>query len=211
MSTYKIPNVILQVSGAANILAALLMMAGFILHPAGEDQTFGTNPFWVTSHGLLWIAFTLALLGWVGVYVVQASQAGRPGVIAFALLLTGTSLASWVFSSDVTYVPVIAAESPTLFQQINNSSNVLIGVVSVLAWALGTVLFGISVIRARVFPRWTGMLLMIGTAGIPIVYLVGLPVKAVAGAAILAGVGQLWLGYELFRILRQPTPLAPVQ
>jgi hypothetical protein len=52
------------------------------------------------------------------------------------------------------------------------------------------------------------MLLVIGTAGIAIVYLVGLPVKAVAGAAILAGVGQLWLGYELFRILRQSTPLA---
>jgi hypothetical protein len=208
MSIYKIPNAILQMSGAANILAALLMMAGFLLHPAGEDQTFGTDPFWVPSHGLLWLAFTLALLGWVGVYVVQASQAGRLGVIAFVLLLTGTSLASWVFSSDVTYVPVIAAEAPTLFQQINSSSNVLIGVVSVLAWALGMVLFGFSVIRGKVFPRWTGVLLVIGSLGIPIAYLLGLPVKAVAGAAILAGVGQMWLGYELLRILKKPTPIA---
>jgi hypothetical protein len=156
MSTYKIPNVILQVSGAANILAAILMIAGFLLHPAGEDQTFGTDPLWIPAHGLLWLAFTIALLGWIGVYIVQASQAGRFGAIAFALLLTGTSLASWVFSSDVTYVSVIAVESPDLFRQINNSSNVLIGVVSVLSWVLGTVLFGISVIRARVFPTGRG-------------------------------------------------------
>jgi hypothetical protein len=103
---------------------------------------------------------------------------------------------------------VIAAEAPTLFQQINSPSNVLIGMVSVLAWVFDMVSFGLSVIRAKVFPRWTGMLLVAGIIGIPIAYLVGLPVKAVAGAAILAGMGQLWLGYELLRILRQPTPLA---
>jgi hypothetical protein len=208
MSTYRIPNAILQMSGAANILAALLMMAGFLLHPAGEDQTFGTDPLWVPAHGLLWLAFTVALLGWVGVYVVQASQAGRLGVFAFALLLMGTSLASWVFSSDVTYVPVIAAEAPTLFQQINSGSNIVIGMVSVLTWSLGMVLFGISVVRAKFFPRWTGMLLVIGTIGIPIAYLIGLPVKAVAGAAILSGLGQFWLGYELLRVLRKPVPIA---
>lgn len=69
------------------------------------------------------------------------------------------------------------------------------------------ILFGASVIRARVFSRWTGWLLVIGTLSIPIAYLVGLPVKAVAGAAILAGMGQLWLGYELLRHLRKRTPI----
>lgn len=109
------------------------MIAGFLLHPAGEDQTFRTDPLWVPAHGLLWLAFTIALLGWSGVYFVQAPQAGRLGVIALALLLMGTSLASWVFSSDVTYVPVIAAESPALFQQVNSGSKLLIGMGSVFS------------------------------------------------------------------------------
>jgi hypothetical protein len=56
METYKIPHAIFKIGGAASILAGILMMAGFILHPAGEDATFGTDPFWVPAHALLWIA-----------------------------------------------------------------------------------------------------------------------------------------------------------
>lgn len=87
------------------------MVVGFVLHPNGEDATFGTDRFGVPAHGLLWLAFTIALLGWIGLYLFQASRSGRLGVIAFAVIIVGTSLASWVFSSDVTYVPVIAAQS----------------------------------------------------------------------------------------------------
>ncbi len=206
--TYRIPNGILQIGGIASIAAAILMMAGFILHPAGEDATFGTDPAWVPAHGLLWLAFTIALLGWIGLYLAQASRAGRLGVIGFAVIILGTSLASWIFSSDVTFVPVIAAESPGLFQKIFSSSHVLIGVVSVLSWVFGMVLFGMSVIRAEVFPRWAGVLLVIGSVIIPIAYLTGLPEKVVAGGAVVSGVGQLWLGYTLLRILRQSTTTA---
>ncbi|HEY3040651.1 MAG TPA: hypothetical protein VGJ66_18075 [Pyrinomonadaceae bacterium] len=62
MRTYSIPNSILWVGGTASILAGILMMAGFILHPAGEDATFGTDPFWVPAYALLWLAFTIGLL-----------------------------------------------------------------------------------------------------------------------------------------------------
>src|SRR5689334_18495083 len=175
------------------------MIAGFILHPNGEDATFGTDPFWVPAHGLLWLAFTIALLGWIGLYLFQASKSGRLGVIAFAIIIVGTSLASWIFSSDVTYVPAIAAQSPALFEKINTNTHILIGVASVLSWVVGMVLFGVSIIRTRVFSRWAGILLILGTAGVPIAYLTGLPEKVVIGGPILAGIGQIWLGYELLR------------
>lgn len=208
MGTYNIPNITLKIGGAASILAGILMMAGFILHPAGEDATFGTDPFWVPAHGLLWLAFMISLLGWVGVYLVQASKAGRLGVAGFVVIIFGTSLVSWIFSSDVTFVPVIAAESPRLFQKIFNSSHIAIGIVSVLTWVLGNVLFGFSVIRAKIFPRWAGILLVIGSVVIPVAYLAGFSVKVVAVGAIIAGAGQIWLGYELFRILRRSTTTA---
>jgi hypothetical protein len=47
-------------------------------------------------------------------------------------IILGASLASWIFSSDVTFVPVIAAQSPALFKQIFSGSHVLLGIVSVL-------------------------------------------------------------------------------
>ncbi len=68
MANFGIPKAILQLSAIASILAGIFMIAGFALHPAGEDATFGTDPRWVPAHALLWIAYTIALVGWVGVY-----------------------------------------------------------------------------------------------------------------------------------------------
>ncbi len=205
MGAYDIPNIMLKIGGAASILAGILMIAGFALHPAGEDATFGTDPFWVPAHGLLWLSVTIALLGWIGLYIAQASKAGRLGVAGFVVIILGTSLVSWIFSSDVTFVPVIAAESPELFQNIFGNIHLAIGIASVLTWVLGNVLFGSSVIRAKIFPKWAGILLIIGSVVIPIAYLAGFSVKVVALGATIAGTGQIWLGYELFRILRRST------
>ena len=199
MAAYEIPKSLLRIGAIASIAAGILITAGFALHPAGEDATYGTDPFWVPAHGILWLAFVVALLGWIAVYVVQASRAGRFGVAAFILVIVGTSLASWIFSSDVTFVPVIAAESPGLFKKIFTGSHLAIGLGSVLIWVAGVVSFGVSVIRAKVFPRGAGVLLAIGPVIIPIAYLSGLSVRVVAiGGAIMAA-GQIWLGYELLR------------
>jgi hypothetical protein len=92
MENYAVPKTILKLGGAAGIAAGILMIAGFALHPAGEDATFGTDPYWVPAHGLLWIAYTLALVGWIGLYIVQASRAGGLGVAGFVIIIIGTSL-----------------------------------------------------------------------------------------------------------------------
>ncbi len=206
MPAFEVPRSLLRISGVASIAAGILMTVGFVLHPAGEDATFGTSPMWIPAHGLLWLAFVLALLGWVGIYLVQASRAGQFGVLAFVILLVGTALASWIFSSDVTFVPVIAAESPALFTKIFTTTHTLIGVASVLSWVLGTVLFGSSIIRAKRFPAWSGALLITGTSIIPIAYLTGLSIRVVAVGGGIAAIGQLRLGYQL---LRGPEPGTP--
>lgn len=205
METYVIPKSLLKLGGAASILAGILMMTGFALHPAGEDATFGTDPYWVPAHGLLWIAYTVSLIGWIGVYIVQASRAGKLGVAGFVVIVLGTSLSSWIFSSDVTFVPVIAAEAPKLFQDIFRGGHIAVGIASVLTWVLGNVLFGSSVIRAKVFSRWAGVLLIIGTVVIPISYLTHLSVHFVAAGAFIAAAGQIWLGSSLLRIVRGHT------
>lgn len=200
LATYRIPNAVPRIGAISCIAAGILMIAGFGLHPAEEDPTAGTDPLWVPAHALLWAAFTLALPGWIGLYLAQASEAGRLGVIAFLLIIVGTSLASWIYSSDVTFVPVIAAESPHLFKKIYDGTSIVLGMVSVFSWVFGNVLFGISVVRARVFSRWSGILLAVGTAFIPIGYIAGLSVHMLAVAASVAAIGQIWLGLKLLRM-----------
>jgi hypothetical protein len=198
---HEIPKAVFRVGGSASVAAGVLMISGFALHPAGEDPTFGTDPLWVPAHGLLWLAFTLALVGWMALYVHQASQAGPFGVAAFTVLILGTSLAAWIFSSDVTFVPVIAEHSPQLFHEIFDTPHLVIGIASVLSWVLGSVLFGISVVRAKVFPRLAGVLLGVGTLMIPITYLAGLSVRVTSIGAMLAGAAQIWLGFALLSSL----------
>ena len=204
MRTFQIPNAIVLIGGVAGISAGLLTVAGFALHPAGEDATFGTDPFWAPAHGLLWLSCTVALLGWVGVYLAQASKAGMLGVVGFVVIVLGTALVSWIYSGDVAFVPVIAAESPQLFDKIFGAGHLALGIGSVLTWVLGNVLFGLSIVRAKVFPRAAGILLALGTLIIPIAYLAGFPVRVVALGAFVAAMGQIWLGYELLRIGKTP-------
>jgi hypothetical protein len=82
----------------------------------------------------------------------------------------------------------------------------VIGVASVLTWVLGNVLFGISLVRANVFPQWAGILLAVGTLIIPVAYVAGDSVRVVALGGAVAGAGQIWLGYALLRLLSGNDP-----
>jgi hypothetical protein len=198
---YEIPKAFLRISGFASILSGIFIM-GLLFHPKSEEPIFGTNTFWIPSHGAVWLGLTLALLGWIGVYIVQASKAGKFGAAAFTITMLGTGIVSWIFSSDVLFVPTIAKEMPSLFQEIFSGSHVFIGVASVLIWILGYVLFGISIIRANVFPKWSGILLIIGSLIIPLSYAIGLPVRVIGVGAVLMGIAQIWLGYRVIQYLR---------
>jgi hypothetical protein len=203
---FELPRPLVRIGALASVAAGVLLIAGFALHPSGEDATFGTDPFWVPAHVLLWASFTIALIGWFALYSAQAARAGSLGVVAYVVILLGTSFASWIFSSDVTFVPVIAAESPALFKKIFSGGHVIVGITSVLSWVTGNVLFGVSVMRARVFPPWSGLLLAVGTATVPITYLAGVSLRVTAAGAALAGVGQIWLGIALQRSLASHDP-----
>src|SRR6266508_2556569 len=76
MLQYPIPKAFVTTAAVSSIAGGILLIAGFALHPAGEDATFGTDPLWVPAHSLLWAAYTVSLIGWIGAYIVQASKAG---------------------------------------------------------------------------------------------------------------------------------------
>jgi hypothetical protein len=199
MPDFTIPKGFLRLGGVALIVAAILIVAGFLLHPAGEDATHGNELLWVPAHALLWIGYTIVILGWIAAYIPQASRAGGVGAIAIAVLILGTSLTTWIFSSDVTFVPVIAKEEPALFKQIFSGAHLALGIGSVLLWVLGSILFGVSIVRAKVFPSWTGVVLIVGTAAVPVAYFAGVSVKFIAVAAAITASGQIRIGSDLLR------------
>jgi hypothetical protein len=201
-------------SGLAGILAAVLYAFGAVLHPAGEDIAAYTSANWVPSHLAYWASALLMQLGLVGIYARQAGRAGWLGLVGFVLAMAGTAFVGTIVYMVATVVHLVAMQAPALFEQATTPPTSAM-LVLVLGFGLGYILLGIATIRASVFPRWTGLLLIVGVA----LSLAGeaLPLgSAVSHALVTAGdlifaLGLAWLGYRLWaerRELARPGQLA---
>ena len=68
-------------------------------------------------------------------------------------------------------------------------------------YILGGLLFGIGTFRARILPRWAGVLLAVGTLMAPIAAL--LPNASQPKIAIPVGLALAWMGYALWSERRE--------
>jgi hypothetical protein len=87
-------------------------------------------------------------------YASQADASGWLGLMGYALLQTGILMLVLLAATPILYpsLKIAPGESLVFF---------LLGI----ALTLGLLLTGIAIIRAQVFPRWTGLLLLAATAG----------------------------------------------
>jgi hypothetical protein len=131
---------------------------------------------------LLEILFSIALAGMlaglVGFHARQAPNYGRLGTAGFFAAFVG------VFFMLASTVATILAGSEVLDWLF------VLGFVGTL---VGFVLLGTATLRARVLPRWRGILLLVAVLGIPVYFALGS-----YGGAILYGLVWLALGYGLW-------------
>jgi hypothetical protein len=131
---------------------------------------------------LLEILFSIALAGMlaglVGFHARQAPNYGRLGTAGFFAAFVG------VFFMLASTVATILAGSEVLDWLF------VLGFVGTL---VGFVLLGTATLRARVLPRWCGILLLLAVLGIPVHFALGS-----YGGAILYGLVWLALGYGLW-------------
>jgi hypothetical protein len=194
-------------SGLISILAGALYALGAILHPVGEDLAAYTSPNWVIAHQVYWAAAILMLFGLVGLYARQVEKTGWLGLVGFVLAFIGTAFVGGIFFMVSTVTPIIAKEMPALFDQAATPSPATVLVV-VLGFSLGYILFGIAAMRAKVLPRWSGFLLIIGVSFFmiseaPLFDRMFSHVIVTIGD-VLFGCGVAWMGYALWSEKREP-------
>jgi len=135
------------------------------------------------SYYLLEILFSIALAGMlaglVGFHARQAPNYGRLGTAGFFAAFVG------VFFMLASTVASLLAESGDVLDWL-----FVLGFVGTL---VGFVLLGTATLRARVLPRWCGILLLLAVLGIPVYFDLGS-----YGGAILYGLVWLSLGYGLW-------------
>jgi hypothetical protein len=118
------------------------------------------------------------------------------GALAFLLALTGAVILVVRDSLNLFARNMESLAAKTLVE--NNLNDIL----KVTLLTMGMFIFGISVIRAGVFPPWTGWLVVIGIAlFLPAQFQsqAHLFITFWAVGATLLGVGVGWIGWILFR------------
>ncbi len=174
---------ILLVVGAALLGAAIVIVS---LRPV-IDQVFSTGI------SLLFLLLSMfLLLSLPAMYAKQAGAAGWLGLAGHALLQTGILLLVVLAATPLLYPSYKTApgENPVLF---------LLGI----ALTLGLLLTGIATIRAGIFPRGAGILLLAATAGFFFVFFVAEFLPAMTGQlgsaffGIVLALALAWIGIAL--------------
>ncbi len=132
----------------------------------------------------------------VGLYAIQGERGGWIG-LAGALMY---SVAFVGFAATVLY-PLVTGTRDA--DAVFDDFGVIYDLNSALA-LVGGVLFGASVLRAGVFPRWTGIALIVGLGLTAVLVAAGLPegvqtVGTAIRAAAFAGMGAACLGLRTAR------------
>ncbi len=173
-----------RLSALAAMLSGICVIIGKLLALFPDPQAGEILDFFSPLFGLF---------ATLGIYFWQRKQSGAFGAVAFIVVFTGLVL---VTALDY-FGAFIRLEIPTdVMAQIMEGSTGMVAAFSGLIFLVGEILFGISVIRAGVFPKIAAVLFVVGFIPVPLVEV--FPFGIVAAGSVMAGVGIIWLGLSLW-------------
>lgn len=181
----------LRWSGVALVAAALFMGATLVLGLLGLPEQFFSPQVCL----LLLVGSLLLMLALPGMYARQAEAAGWLGLVGHVLLAVG----------NVLFLGFAAAPllNPSI-KGLEEEASVAAGVLA-LALLLGFVVTAVATLRARVYPRWAGILLLAAGVGYLLSLFVAwaLPLLAAVLIYVTAGATLVfafaWIGVALWR------------
>lgn len=169
------------VSGAVSVMGDLLRLFVDV-----EGAASATTVPYAVVFSLYLLGGALLLLGLVGLYTSQAEEAGILGLAGFLIAFLGTVLLVGALWFELFITPALAAEAPELAEaELGLAGFILVFVLATLGW----ILFGVATLRARVYPRWAAVLLIVGG----LIAFVPVPMSG-----IVFSVAIVWLGFTLF-------------
>jgi len=205
-------------SGGTLIVSSFLLIVEDILstvmcpgHNCTPQQTMSLP--WLLVTLMFLIASLLFVIGVPGMYLRQAGRAGVLGFVGFILVFFAILLGGAAFATlQVIVLPYLAQVAPKLTGGNGPAALFLFFIVTGLMLSIGTILLGIATMRARVFPRWAGILLLVSG----IAFLLTIPplpsplgdLLEVAAFSVFS-VAFLWCGYTLMAGERGTVETAP--
>ena len=143
-----------RLAGIASLTAAGLMLVHQISQlvfalTMSQSMAIATHSL---RNGLALLAMFSLLMALTGLYAVQATSAGRLGLIGYLVAALGTLLLAGDWWYEAFVAPLIAASAPELLRTAPSGS-ILIGAAATFgSFALGWLLFGIAELPRRRLP-----------------------------------------------------------
>lgn len=193
-----------RLSGLALILGALVFAVAVSLTGDATGISQYSDPLFLPARLGGIIGGLLLLIGLPGLYLRQADKTGKLGLVSFVMTFLGIA-AHWPLLPILSFASAPLAARPETQSLIAGEGMVEVGplftgyfVLSTLILYLGIILLGIATLRARVFPRGAGVLLIVS----PPITLIILPIGLGSIAAVLTSavfvLGFAWCGYALW-------------
>jgi len=195
-----------RAGAVALAVAGVLFIVIQPLHPH-EDVASITTDAWVVVHLMSLAMAVLGLAGITAVYLRQITRSGILGLLGYVVFSLFFLTQAAVNFAEAFILPLTAAGSPELTEDVASlfvtgyvlqtdvgplAVFVAIGAVLYLG---GGVLFGISVIRGNLLPRWTGIALIV--ASLASLSAAVLPHELARYAAVPMGLALIALGVTL--------------
>jgi hypothetical protein len=196
---YRWSGIVLLVGGLVGLVGAVLVTLLFPGHNHTPQEVLSGSWPWV--EGLLFVGFVLSTLGVPGLYLRQAARAGGLGFVGLGLLSLGLLGEVSLGAISTFIIPILGQWAPTF---LTGSSSDKIPLVTFLVLILGTtllqavggILLGMASIRARVFPRWAGILLL--ASSILSLLIAPLQSSSLANLVELVANGTFFLAFAWF-------------
>ena len=184
-----------RLAGPLALAAGVLMVVVevVILPIVDRDDHVGTstNTVYRISGVVYFVAFCLLILAVVAAYLWQADKAGRFGVVGVIAAMVGTMFLGGDLWFETFYVTYLADTAPAVLDADPAGLIVIGAVSSYLLFAIGWALFGLSSLRAGVFPRAICVAIVIGG-------LLGFQ-SLLPPFGIPLGLAMIWLGVWMIR------------
>jgi hypothetical protein len=188
------------------VLLVVLDVVEFVTLGGRTDSAATATSIWFVLQVLYLVAFMLAILALMGLYVRQAERTGTLGLLAFLVAFSGTVMVAGTEWSAAFIGPWLAEVAPELLDTAEPAGAGVFTagfILTLVLFALGWLLFGLASLQARVLPGGAAVLLMVGAVLVFVLAVLELSLWTVVLGAALA-----WMGYAVWTGAGEPASTA---
>jgi hypothetical protein len=156
------PSTLLRLAGLALMVALLLSLPGYVIHPRTHELADVIGSTTSLSHAIVAVGWALVLLGFPGLYAFHAQRTGVLGLVGFVLMMLFAAYHVYLLLYEAGPVALLSGDAAAerLFAPggIVRQGMLREWVMPVTLFA--PIVYGIALLRARVFSRWAGWLVI---------------------------------------------------